>query len=123
MVDRLLRMLCSFVSRTSLQLGPNRFLFSFPIGETRQPRPCHHEDSMTGPKIRCNSRETRLAAVQLRRITLPRTLVNKATERAEAARDPGPLLFLRLSSGCPPFLSAASLRLLTTCLWSPLPYR
>ena len=32
---------------------------------------------------------------EVRRIPIPRTSVHKATERAEAARDPDPLLFLR----------------------------
>src|SRR5215213_8534019 len=76
MVDRLLRMLCSFVSRTSLPLDPNRFLSSFPNSETRQPRPHHHGDIMMGPKIRCNFREPRLA--ELLRTLLPQTPLNRA---------------------------------------------
>src|SRR5215210_5067659 len=62
-------MLCSFVSRTSLQLGPNRFLSSFPNGETRKTRPHHHGDSMMGSKVRCNFRETR--AGEVRRLPQP----------------------------------------------------
>src|SRR5215208_2885075 len=82
MVDRLLRMLCSFVSRTSLQLDPNRFLSSFPNSEARQPRPHHHGDIMMGPKIRCNFRETRLA--ELRRISLLRRWVNKGMNKSRS---------------------------------------